>query len=168
MVGRDNGDPPTFYRNDADQLNAFLKVQLHGRQSNRDGIGAFVTLIADLDGTPQMRYVSGGGTNYLFQSDMTVQFGLGPRTQPIHQLIIDSRMETTQVFSDFAINTALRAVEPIPEATSAALLLRGAACPLYLVNRGHFAAACAIQERCPRIARLSANGNGSRTTKKDN
>jgi hypothetical protein len=125
-----NADHPKLYRNDANEENAFLKVQTQGTQSNRDGIGAFVTLIADPGADPQTRYITGGGANYLSQSEMTVHFGLGPRDEPIHRLIIDWPSGTTQVFSNVAVNTTLQAVEPVPEPASAALLVLGAGCLL--------------------------------------
>jgi hypothetical protein len=117
-----NGDHPRLYRNDSDNGHAFLKVQAEGTRSNRDGIGAFVTLIADPDGTAQTRYITGGGTNYLSQSDMTVHFGLGPRIDPIHELIIDWPSGMRQVFSNVVINTTVRAVEPVPEPAAAVLI----------------------------------------------
>ena len=129
-----NADHPKLYRNDSNVDNAFLKVQTQGTQSNRDGIGAFVTLISDLDGPSQTRYITGGGTNYLSQSDLTVHFGLGQRHEPIHQLIIDWPSGTRQVFSDVAINTTLTAIEPVPEPTSAVLLVLGAAWLSYLLK----------------------------------
>ena len=72
-----NADHPKLYRNDLDESHAFLKVKTRGTQSNRDGIGAFITLVADPDSEPQTRYITGGGANYLSQSEMTVHFGLG-------------------------------------------------------------------------------------------
>ncbi len=123
-----NAGHPKLYRNDSDEGNAYLKVQTQGTQSNRDGIGAFLTLVADPDAAPQTRYITGGGTNYLSQSDMTVHFGLGPRDEPVYQLTIDWPSGTTQVFSNVAINTTLLAVEPVPEPASIAMLLVGVAC----------------------------------------
>lgn len=119
-----NGDHPKLYRNDADASNAFLKVQLEGTESNRDGIGAFVTLIADPDGPAQTRYVTGGGTNYLSQSDMTVHFGLGQREDPVHELMIEWPSGLKQTFSNLTINRTLQAVE-VPEPSAMGMGLVG-------------------------------------------
>ena len=109
-----NADHPKLYRNDNDNGNSFLKVTTEGTQSNRDGIGAFLTLLPDPDAAPIIRYITGGGTNFLSQSDMTVHFGLGQRNAPIHQLVIDWPSGTRQTFSNVTINHTLHAVEPIP------------------------------------------------------
>ena len=129
-----NGDHPKLYRNDLSGENAFLKVHTEGTASNRDGIGAFVTLIADPDAPPQTRYITGGGVNYLSQSEMTVHFGLGLRDEPLHELIIEWPSGARQVFSDVDINTTLRAVEPVPEPAAVTLLLI-AACALFTCHR---------------------------------
>ncbi|MCA9215033.1 MAG: CRTAC1 family protein [Planctomycetales bacterium] len=118
-----NADHPKLYRNDSNPKNAYLKVELEGTQSNRDGVGAFVTLRLDADSPAQTRYVTGGGTNYLSQSDMTVHFGLGERHDPINGLTIDWPSGETQVFSNVAINQTLRATEPVPEPTAFTLMV---------------------------------------------
>jgi hypothetical protein len=53
----------------------WLKVRLEGRRSNRNGIGAVVTVVAG-DGTRQVRPVD-GKSGYLSQSDLPLYFGLG-------------------------------------------------------------------------------------------
>jgi hypothetical protein len=52
----------------------WLKVKTRGTQSNRDGIGARVTVVAG--GVTQFRDVS-GGESYLCQPSLEVEFGLG-------------------------------------------------------------------------------------------
>ncbi|MEA3246040.1 MAG: CRTAC1 family protein [Gemmatimonadota bacterium] len=53
----------------------WLKVRLEGRRSNREGLGAVVTVVAG-DGSRQVRQVD-GKSGYLSQSDMPLYFGLG-------------------------------------------------------------------------------------------
>ncbi|MDH4035914.1 MAG: FG-GAP-like repeat-containing protein [Candidatus Krumholzibacteria bacterium] len=53
---------------------SWLKVKTQGTQSNRDGIGARVTVVAG--GVTQFRDVS-GGESYLCQPSLEVEFGLG-------------------------------------------------------------------------------------------
>ncbi len=125
-----NGDHPKLYRNDNDNGNAFLKVVAEGTESNRDGVGAFLTLLADPDAQPLTRYLTGGASSYVSQSDSTVHFGLGDREGPIYQLTIDWPSGTRQVIYDVAPNTTLHATEPVPEPTSSLLVLLGLACLL--------------------------------------
>lgn len=109
-----NGDQPKLYRNDHEG-NAYLKVELTGTESNRDGIGTYLTLRSDENGQAQTRYLTGGGVNYLSQSDMTVHFGLGDRTDSIHELLVEWPSGKTQVFTDIAVNSTLQIVEQVPE-----------------------------------------------------
>jgi len=53
----------------------FLKIHLHGTRSNRDGLGAEVTVVL-LDGGRILR-VNDGKSGYLSQSDLPLYFGLG-------------------------------------------------------------------------------------------
>jgi len=53
----------------------FLKIHLHGTRSNRDGLGAEVTVVLP-DGRRILR-VNDGKSGYLSQSDLPLYFGLG-------------------------------------------------------------------------------------------
>ena len=121
-----NADHPKLFRNEEIRGdgtgNSFLKIQLEGTESNRDGIGTFVTLVADPDDHAQVRYVTGGGTNYLSQSDMTVHFGLGDRDEPIHELLIEWPSGQRQLFSNVDVNSTLQIVEKVPEPNTAFLI----------------------------------------------
>ncbi len=133
-----NGAQPKLYRNDTKSQQAFLIVQTEGVQSNRDGIGAFLTLIADEGGTPQTRHIS-AGSNYLSQSEMIAHFGLGERTDPLHQLIIEWPSGARQVLRDIAVNTRLSVVEAVPEPCSFALAALGIS--LAMIGRRRYVAA---------------------------
>lgn len=69
----ENGGPAHLWRNDM-QEGQFLRVQLEGRQSNRDGLGSRVIISAA--GKRQERRVR-TGSSYLSRSETTVTFGLG-------------------------------------------------------------------------------------------
>ena len=77
-------DPPTLLRNDTATTNHWVSVRALGTQSNRDGIGARITVWAG--GRRQIKEVLSGGS-YLSQNDLRVHFGLGPATK-IDQLEI--------------------------------------------------------------------------------
>jgi hypothetical protein len=66
-------DAPSLLKNDALQGN-WLTVKLIGTKSNRDAIGARVTLHAD--GRQQLQEVRSGGS-YISQSDLRLHFGVG-------------------------------------------------------------------------------------------
>ena len=72
-----NGGTPMLLRNDSqteEEKNNWVKIQLVGTQSNRDGIGTKVWVRADE--TTQFREVVCGGS-YASGSDRTLHFGIG-------------------------------------------------------------------------------------------
>ena len=80
IVTNNYGDVPQVFISDLAQHRAvhFLKVRLVGTRSNRDGIGAVVTVQAA--GRPQAQ-VNDGKSGYLAQSVMPLYFGLGTAVQ---------------------------------------------------------------------------------------
>ncbi len=67
--------PVQLLRNDTPAKGHYLKIRLVGTVSNRDAVGARVTLTAG--GKRQIRERKGGGS-YLSASDPVLHFGLGP------------------------------------------------------------------------------------------
>ncbi|MDE3178768.1 MAG: CRTAC1 family protein [Acidobacteriota bacterium] len=74
MVVSNNGSEPLLLHNDGPGTNNFINFKLMGRRSNRDAMGARVSLRAG--NLSQIREVAGGGS-YLSQSDLRLHFGLG-------------------------------------------------------------------------------------------
>jgi hypothetical protein len=70
-----NDGPAVVYRNDGGNRNRFVRVKTTGTKSNRDGIGAKVTVTLP-DGSRQWRLVH-TGSSYCSQSDTALTFGLG-------------------------------------------------------------------------------------------
>ncbi|MGE5127889.1 MAG: CRTAC1 family protein [Betaproteobacteria bacterium] len=70
-----NDGPAVLYRNDGGNQSRFLRVKTIGTRSNRDGIGARVTITL-ADGSRQWRLVH-TGSSYCSQSDTAATFGLG-------------------------------------------------------------------------------------------
>jgi hypothetical protein len=70
-----NDGTAVLYRNDGANLNRFVRVKTIGTRSNRDGIGARVTVTRG-DGHRQWRLVH-TGSSYCSQSDTALTFGLG-------------------------------------------------------------------------------------------
>ena len=81
LVVANNGDPPLLLHNDGPKgggpRNHFVNFKLVGTKSDRDAMGARITLRAG--GVTQIREIEGGGS-YLSQSDLRANFGLGGNT----------------------------------------------------------------------------------------
>ena len=70
--------PPQLLRNDGANANNSILVKTIGVKSNRDGIGARVTVVSgDLTQTDQVR----SGDSYISQSDLRLHFGLEKRSK---------------------------------------------------------------------------------------
>jgi enediyne biosynthesis protein E4 len=70
-----NNGPVRLLRNDNANQNDMLRVKTIGTRSNRDGIGAKITLKTN-KGARQFAMVK-SGSSYLSQSELPVTFGLG-------------------------------------------------------------------------------------------
>src|SRR5262249_30201606 len=68
------GDSPVLLRNNVGQKNSWVGIRLTGSKSNRDAIGAKLTL--NNAGKKMVRWVT-GGSSYLSSHDKRVIFGLG-------------------------------------------------------------------------------------------
>ena len=71
-----NNGPATLLRNDRSARNGALRIALRGTASNRDGIGARVSVRA-IDGKRRWQMVK-TGSSYLSQNELPITFGLGP------------------------------------------------------------------------------------------
>lgn len=74
FAASNNGGPAELWRNQRSNQNAWLSVALEGAKSNRDGVGARVTVVAD--GVSRMQERTGGGS-YCSASDPRLYFGMG-------------------------------------------------------------------------------------------
>ncbi len=72
-----NGGPATLLENDGGK-NKSLRIKLSGTRSNRDGIGAVVTVRAGSDTQSQMLR---SGSSYLSANELVLTFGLGQHAQ---------------------------------------------------------------------------------------
>ena len=70
-----NASTPLFYRNQSRDAGAWLRVSLVGTTSNRQGIGARVSVFAD--DLPEQIREAGVSTHFLGQSEDALHFGLG-------------------------------------------------------------------------------------------
>ncbi len=81
-------------RNDLDNGNHWIEVDLDGVESNRDGVGARITVTAG--GRTQIRDVL-TGTGYWSQDSKVQHFGLGPETTEVTEIEVRWPSGITQV-----------------------------------------------------------------------
>ena len=77
LVTTSNG-PARLFRNDGPDKNRWIKISLIGNKSNRNGIGARVT-ITSASGTQTRTLKS--GASYASQSELSLVFGIGSDTK---------------------------------------------------------------------------------------
>lgn len=69
---------PILYRNDGGNNLESLRIELVGTRTNRDGIGAFITVTPDVtDPDRRLVWEVDGGSGFLGQSERVAHFGLG-------------------------------------------------------------------------------------------
>ncbi len=98
-----NNAPAKLLRNDSQSQNRFLRVQLQGTISNRDGIGARVTAFIGDRKLPI--YVKTGST-YLSQSELPLTFGSG-RSPQIDRLVVEWPSGKRQEFNAVSTGAAM-------------------------------------------------------------
>jgi hypothetical protein len=101
-------DHPVLLRNEGGNLKAWLEVELVGRSSSRDAVGARVTL--DAGGFRQVAQKK-NQTGYLSQSDPRLHFGLGDASL-IDRIEILWPSGRTQVLENVSVNQILTVEEP--------------------------------------------------------
>lgn len=102
---------PILYRNDATGGNHWLRVKLRGTFSNRDGIGAVVTVERNEGGPNQYREIS-GGSHYLTQSEKIAHFGLGASGAPVRLVKVQWPSGIEQEFRNVRADQVLEVIEP--------------------------------------------------------
>jgi enediyne biosynthesis protein E4 len=101
------GSGPQLYKNEA-ATQPWIEIELKGTVSNRDAIGARLTLTAG--GKRQIREID-GGNGFSAQSSRVVHFGLGDSEQ-IDELEVRWPSGKRQVFKGIAGRSRLLVVEP--------------------------------------------------------
>lgn len=105
---------PILYRNDGGNEANWLRVKTVGSISNRDGIGAFIKVIPDMDLPEQFQvWEVHSGDSFLGQSEMTAHFGLGDLADSVDLVRIDWPSGLIQEFQNVSPNTLLVAEESL-------------------------------------------------------
>ena len=105
----ENGGPAHLLRNEGGNRNRWLQIRLVGSTSNRDGIGALVTVKSG--STTQRRYRR-SGSSYLSESDPRLTFGLGDATRA-DRLEVRWPSGATQVLENVPAGRLLVVQEPV-------------------------------------------------------
>ena len=105
-----NDGPVYVLHNEIATNNHWLLLKLVGHKSNRDAIGAQITMMTS-DG-PQYAMVTTAGS-YLSSGDKRVHFGLGKQTQ-VSTIEIRWPSGITQVLKDVRADQILQIDEPVP------------------------------------------------------
>lgn len=100
--------PSVLLRNDGGNRNNWITLQLVGTKSNRDGVGARVTVRSG-DFTQVAEKMS--ASSYLSQNDPRLHFGLGQRTK-VDEITIKWPSGTTQKLKEVKANQFLKVIEP--------------------------------------------------------
>ena len=99
-----------LYKN-AGNTNRWLTVKLVGMSSNKSGIGVKVTAVT---GSTRQRRDVEGGSGYLSQPSLTVEFGFG-ETITVDSLIVEWPSEQVQTQTSVSTNQTLTVTEAMPD-----------------------------------------------------
>lgn len=107
--------PPSLLRNDTANGHGWLIVSLRGTVSNRDGIGAIVSIVDDT-GRRQTRVCS-AASSYQSASDRRLHFGLG-EARRVRRLEVRWPSGIVQTLDDLTASRQLEIAEPSADARS--------------------------------------------------
>ena len=105
-----SNQPPVLLRNDGGNRENWIRIKLIGKLSNRDGIGAEVSLIT---GAGRAMSVVKSGSSYASGSDIRVRFGLGEH-QIVEKLTVAWPSGIKQTLEGVSVNQTLTVIEPAP------------------------------------------------------
>ena len=112
--GEDNTDfvqGPQFLYHNGGNGNTWLKIKLVGTVSNRQGLGAKVTI--QIGQTTQYREMNGASGHYLSQGAGPLHFGLGQSTV-VDQITVKWPSGLSQILSNISANQAVTVLESTP------------------------------------------------------
>lgn len=112
-----NFDQPALYENLTGNQHDWLRVRARGTTSNRDGLGARVTVRVTEDGPTQLHEIGASIAHYMGQPDKVAHFGLGwgghPDAGPVAEVrVVWPASGQEQVFTQVERNVELLVVEP--------------------------------------------------------
>ena len=112
IVVINNEDMPILYRNDGGNAQDYLRIHTEGTASNRDGIGAFITVTPGLtEPNDIIVWEIDGGSSFLSQNEHTAHFGLGTNADPVDMVKIEWTSGIVQYLYGVAVNQTLTVIE---------------------------------------------------------
>jgi hypothetical protein len=103
---------PHLFRNEGGNDNGWLRVKVAGADSNRDGVGARVTVRRTATASPMLREVV-SGSGFLGQSERIQHFGLGPGDEPVAEVRVRfPKSKREVVLEDVSVNQTIVVTEP--------------------------------------------------------
>lgn len=103
---------PILYQNNCDNANAWIQLELKGRASNANGIGARIKVVAGSGRTPIHRELS-GGSNYLGQNEPILHVGLGPLEGSVEEIEVSWPSGTVQRLREVTPRRRVLVREPV-------------------------------------------------------
>ena len=104
-------DKVTLLQNESGTHHNWFRLKLIGSRSNRDGIGARVTLTLGDESQTREVHV---GYSYLSSNDPRLLFGLGERTF-VNRLRVRWQSGAVQILEDLSANQELVVTEPLSD-----------------------------------------------------
>jgi enediyne biosynthesis protein E4 len=107
-----HGARPILYRNDGGNENDWLRISVEGTTSNRDGLGAFITVDPDTGvvGDEMVREIN-AGSNFLSHNELTAHFGLGPNAGNVDAITVVWPSGAVQELANVSPNQVLTLIE---------------------------------------------------------
>ena len=111
LITRD-AETPVLFHNVTPTVGRHVDLRVSGTRSNRDALGAIVSVTQTADG-PTKKYFVGTTGTYLSQDSSLVRIGLGGGVEPVHRIEVYFPLsEETVVLTDVERNTTVDVVEP--------------------------------------------------------
>jgi hypothetical protein len=115
LVIINNAATPILYRNDGGNANHYLRIRTQGTLSNRDGIGAWITVTPDLlSPSHKLVWEIDGGSSFVSQNERTAHFGLGGSTEPVDLVTIEWPSGIVQHLYGVTVDQTLLVIEAEP------------------------------------------------------
>jgi hypothetical protein len=107
-----HGAQPVLYRNDGGNENDWLRINVQGTTSNRDGLGTLITVDPDtgVAGDEMVREIN-AGSNFLSHNELTAHFGLGPDAGNVELVTVHWPSGAVQELTNVVPNQVLNLVE---------------------------------------------------------
>ena len=111
LVTRD-AETPVFFHNVTPTVGRYVNLRVSGTRSNRDALGAIVSVTASADG-PTKKYFVGTTGTYLSQDSSVLRIGVGGGVEPVNRIEVYFPLsEETVVLTDVERNSTVEVVEP--------------------------------------------------------